>query len=348
MNRDGSLLPVLIFPDLEQAGAGGAQGASGMAQHMITMRRGGVSSGIYATLNLSFGRGDDDANVHENIRRVAAAFGTDEAHMVFSHQVHETNVLRVTAADAGMGVTRPMEWPSADGLVTNEPGLVLGAFFADCVPLLFLDPVHRAVGVSHSGWRGTAGRIGRVTLEVMSREFGTDPADVLVGIGPSICQDHYEVSEDVAARFREEFPDGAEGAECADPGAGAAGIYAGEAGGEVRRTHPMLRYAGRPGHMQLDLWEACRVTLLEAGVPEENIHVTDICTCCNPDLLFSHRASHGRRGNIGAFIMLRYKSDFAKHRFEDQTTIAWPRFVTNVSSSSAARSPEKGFSPRTV
>ena len=290
MNRDGSLLPVLIFPDLEQAGAGGAQGASGMAQHMITMRRGGVSSGIYATLNLSFGRGDDDADVHENIRRVAAAFGTDEAHMVFSHQVHETNVLRVTAADAGMGVTRPMEWPSADGLVTNEPGLVLGAFFADCVPLLFLDPVHRAVGVSHSGWRGTVGRIGRVTLEVMSREFGTEPADVLVGIGPSICQDHYEVSEDVAARFREEFPDSAESG-----------------------THPMLRYAGRPGHMQLDLWEACRVTLLEAGVPEENIHVTDICTCCNPDLLFSHRASHGRRGNIGAFIMLITAHNPASH-----------------------------------
>ena len=306
VNKDGSVLPVLVFPALEEGN---------IAQHMITTRRGGVSSGIYATLNLSFGRGDDDANVHENIRRVAAAFGTDEAHMVFSHQVHETNVLRVTAADAGMGVTRPMAWPSADGLVTNEPGLVLGTFFADCVPLLFLDPVHRAVGVSHSGWRGTVGRIGRVTLEVMCREFGTDPADVLVGIGPSICQDHYEVSEDVAARFREEFPDGAESADGADSGADGAGsnageaggkVYpgAGEAGGEVRRTHPMLRYAGRPGHMQLDLWEACRVTLLEAGVSEENIHVTDICTCCNPDLLFSHRASRGRRGNIGAFIML--------------------------------------------
>ena len=271
VNRDGSVLPVLVFPALESAGCG-------IAQHLITTRRGGVSSGIFKSMNLTFGRGDEDANVHENISRIAAAFGTDEAHMVFSHQIHETNVIRVTAADAGMGTVRPMEWASADGLVTNEPGLVLGAFFADCVPLLFIDPVHRAVGVSHSGWRGTVGRIGRTTLEAMAREFGTIPAQTLVGIGPSICQDHYEVSEDVADRFREEFP-----------GADAA----------------LLRDDGNPGHLQLDLWEACRITLLDAGVPAENISVTDICTCCNPDLLFSHRATRGRRGNIGAFIMLR-------------------------------------------
>ena len=318
VNCDGSVLPVMVFPSLEAAGADGSAG--GVAQHLITTRMGGVSSGIFASMNLSFGRGDDDANVKENIARVAAAFGTDPSHMVFSHQVHETNVRRVTAEDAGMGLLpqgdelkresaegvgaaapamllpqgaasergsrdlsgpgrlRPMEWASVDGMVTNEPGLVLGTFYADCVPLLFVDPVRRAVGVSHSGWRGTVGRIGAETLEVMHREFGTDPADVLVGIGPSICQDHYEVSEDVAERFREEFPE---------------------------HVSNILRYDGKPGHQQLDLWEACRVTLLEAGVPADNISVTDICTCCNPQLLFSHRASHGRRGNIGAFIMLR-------------------------------------------
>ena len=277
INRDGSVLPVLVFPALESAGS--------VAQHLITTRRGGVSSGIFKSMNLTFGRGDDEANVHENISRIAAVFGTDESRMVFSHQVHETNVIRVTASDAGMGVTRPMEWASVDGLVTDEPGLVLGAFFADCVPLLFIDPVHRAVGVSHSGWRGTVGRIGRATLGVMAREFGTDPAQTLVGIGPSICQDHYEVSDDVADRFREEFPEHAASA--------------------APRGKPILRCDGNPGHMQLDLWEACRITLLDAGVPAENISVTDICTCCNPDLLFSHRASRGRRGNIGAFIMLR-------------------------------------------
>ena len=285
INQDGSLLPVLVFPALE---------AAGIAQHCITTRLGGVSEGIFESLNFTYGRGDADVNVRENIDRIAAVFHTDAAHCVFSHQVHETNVRRVTKEDAGMGLLpqgaapvpagpgmlRPMEWESVDGLVTDEPGLVLGTFYADCVPLLFIDPVHRAVGVSHSGWRGTVGRMGQKTLEVMRCEFGTEPADVLVGIGPSICQDHYEVSEDVADRFREEF-----------------------AGHEA----DLLRYDGKPGHQQLNLWEACRITLLEAGVPAEHISVTDICTCCNPDLLFSHRASQGRRGNIGAFIMLQSK-----------------------------------------
>ena len=114
--------------------------------------------------------------------------------------------------------------------------------------------------------------------EMTQEEFGTDPADLLVGIGPSICRDHYEVSEDVAEEFRLAFP-GKEG--------------------------QLLEYRGNPGHYQLDLWEACRITLMEAGVKEQNISVTDICTACNPELLFSHRASGGKRGNIGAFVMLK-------------------------------------------
>ena len=138
--------------------------------------------------------------------------------------------------------------------------------------------MHRAVGASHSGWRGTVGKIGAKTVQVMQREFRSDPADLRVGIGPSICADHYEVSEDVAEKFREAFP------------------------GEERR---LLEYRGNPGHVQLNLWEACRITLREAGVQEKNIFVTDICTACNPEVLFSHRASHGKRGNLGAFIMLR-------------------------------------------
>lgn len=268
VNKDGSTLPTLFFPGLEK---------DGVAQHLFTTRMGGVSEGFLSSLNLGMTRGDCPANVAENFRRVAAVFGTNPDHFVLSHQTHETNVLRVDAGDAGMGIVRPMGWKSADGIVTNEPGLVLGIFTADCVPILLEDPVHRAVGACHSGWRGTVGRIAAKTIEKMQQEFGTDPSDVLAGIGPSICQDHYEVSEDVADCFRREF-----------------------------RGHEkdILRYAGNPGHEQLDLWEACRITLTEAGVPEKNISVTDICTACNPELLFSHRASHGKRGNIGAFIML--------------------------------------------
>lgn len=268
-NRDGSMLPSLYFPSLEK---------DGVAMNLISTRLGGVSEGQFATLNLTKSRGDNKEHVLENFSRIAAAFGTDLQHCISSNQVHEATVLRVGKEDAGMGLVRPMEWDSADGLVTNEPGLVLATFYADCVPLLFVDPVKRAVGASHSGWRGTVGRIGQKTVEIMQREFGTDPANLLVGIGPSICADHYEVSEDVADAFRKEFP-----------------------GQEDR----LLTYRGNPGHFQLNLWEACRITLMEAGVPSSQIAVTDICTACNPELLFSHRASQGKRGNIGAFVMLK-------------------------------------------
>ena len=267
-NRDGSVLPSLFFPSLEQGG---------VAMNMITTREGGVSEGIFSSMNLTTGRGDCEENVRENFARVAAAFGTDTEHCICSHQVHETNVLRVGKEEAGMGISRSMEWESADGLVTNEPGLVLATFYADCVPLLFVDPVKRAVGASHSGWRGTVGKMGAKTIQKMREEFGTDPADVLVGIGPSICADHYEVSEDVAEEFRKAFPD---------------------------QKDQLLTFWGNPGHYQLNLWEACRTTLIEAGVREENIHVTDICTACNPTVLFSHRATQGKRGNFAALIML--------------------------------------------
>lgn len=271
-NADGSRLPVLYFPALEQGGA---------VKHFYTTRFGGVSEGYLSSLNFGFNRGDDPAHVMENYRRVAKAFGTDIGHLVLSHQTHGTIVRRAEPEDAGVGLTQSMEghpgWESVDGLVTNVPGLVLGIFTADCVPVLFADPVHRAVGACHSGWRGTVGRICARTVQKMEQEFGTDPGDLVVDIGPSICQEHYEVSEEVADCFRREFP-GHEG--------------------------EILGYAGNPGHQQLDLWEACRITLMDAGVPAEQISVTDICTACNPDLLFSHRASHGKRGNIGAFIEL--------------------------------------------
>jgi hypothetical protein len=163
-----------------------------------------------------------------------------------------------------------------DGLVTNEPGVVLSTFFADCVPLYFVDPVHRAIGLSHSGWRGTVGRMGERTLEKMASEFGTNPRDVYAAVGPSICQDCYEVSADVADAFAAEF---------------------------AGHTDDILR-SGKNGKYQLDLWESNRIVLCEAGVLPEHLAITNVCTCCNPELLFSHRASRGMRGNLGAFLFL--------------------------------------------
>ncbi|WP_367271582.1 peptidoglycan editing factor PgeF [uncultured Eubacterium sp.] len=265
--KNGAQVPLFHFPLLDQTGE---------VRHCFTTRYGGVSEGIFSSLNLSFNRGDVKEDVEENYRRVAEILGTDCAHLVCSDQTHTTNVRLVTKADAGKGVISPRDYTDVDGLITDIPGLTLVTFYADCVPLYFVDPVHHAIGLSHSGWRGTVARMGKCTLEAMHEAFGTEASDVYCAIGPSICQDCYEVSEDVAEQFMQVFP-GHESELLIDKG---------------------------NGKYQLDLWKANEIVLLDAGVQKAHLEVTDVCTCCNPELLFSHRASHGKRGNLGAFLCL--------------------------------------------
>ena len=167
-NEDGSDLPLLSFPAIDGAGT---------ARHFFTTRLGGVSEGKFSSMNLTFSRGDDREHVLENYRRIAAAMGTRPDRFVLTYQVHHTEVIRVTDADAGKGVTRERDWDDVDGLVTNTPGLVLSVFAADCVPILFVDPKRRAIGACHSGWRGTVGRIGGKVIQKMEAEFGSDPGD---------------------------------------------------------------------------------------------------------------------------------------------------------------------------
>ena len=251
------------FPDIVQA---------------FSTRLGGVSQGIYSSMNLSFTRGDDDTAVHENYRRFAAAVGFEAEDIVTSDQTHTANVRVITEEDRGNGITKPRQYTDVDGMITNVPGLVLATFYADCVPLYFVDPVHHAIGLSHSGWRGTVAKIGAVTVERMREEYGSDPGDIYSAIGPSICQDCYEVSEDVIQEFRTAFG---------------------------RKDWDILFYRKENGKYQLNLWEANRIIMQEAGIREEHISMPGICTCCNPEFLFSHRASHGKRGNLGAFLGIR-------------------------------------------
>lgn len=246
--------------------------------HAFSTRLGGVSQGIYSSMNLSFTRGDEDEAVHENYRRFAAAVGFAAEDIVTSDQMHTANVRVVTEEDRGNGITKPRPYTDVDGMITNVPGLVLATFYADCVPLYFVDPVHRAVGLSHSGWRGTAAKIGRVTVEKMKKEYGTQPEDLYTAIGPSICQKCYEVSEDVILEFQNSFE---------------------------QKYWDSLFYRKENGRYQLNLQEANRLIMLEAGIAEAHISMPGICTCCNPEFLFSHRASHGRRGNLGAFLGIR-------------------------------------------
>lgn len=257
----------LVFPALEQAGC---------VAHLFSTRLGGVSIGDCASMNLSFTRGDAPEAVAENYRRITAALGTTPERTVASRQTHTTNIRYVTEADAGKGVVRPADYANVDGLMTDVSDLALATFYADCVPLYFVDPVHRAIGLAHSGWRGTAADMAGTMVAAMHDRFGTKPAELVTAIGPSICRECYEVGEDVAEVFLQAYP----GTDVVTPGC-------------------------RDGKYQLDLWLANRLNLLRAGVPAEHITVTDICTCHNPDYLFSHRASHGKRGNLGAFLMLK-------------------------------------------
>lgn len=251
---------------------------TGVCRHLFSTRMGGVSKGHLGTMNLSYSRGDEKENVDENFRRIADVLDCSMEDFVLSHQTHTTNVKVVTAQDKGRGIVKELEYTDIDGLVTNEPGIVLSTFYADCVPLFLVDPVKKAIGLSHSGWRGTVEKMGKVTIQKMTQEYGSDPKDIIAAIGPSICVDCYEVSMDVADAFREAFK---------------------EADNLEQIVIPKSREKA-----QLNLWEANLAVFLEAGVKKENIILPDICTACNKELLFSHRASNGKRGNLGAFLML--------------------------------------------
>ena len=196
---------------------------------------------------------------------------------IFEETGTVTHLVSTRLGGVSTGDCASLNFSYVDGLVTDVPGLILSTFYADCVPLLFFDPIHRAIGCSHSGWRGTVGEMGRVTVEAMEKYFGSRPEDILAAVGPSICRDCYEVGEEVAEEFEN--------------------LFSGESG-------EVLTAKGN-GKYLLDLWKANEKVLLSSGIRREHLAVTDICTCCNSEYLFSHRASRGKRGNIGAFIMLK-------------------------------------------
>lgn len=249
-----------------------------LVRHGFSTRLGGVSEGCFSTLNLGFTRGDAKDAVQENFRRIASAIGVGCEDMVFSQQTHTANVRVVSEEDRGMGILCPQTYQDVDGLITDVPGICLVTFYADCVPLFFLDPVKKAVGLSHSGWRGTVAKIGQATIGLMQRQFNCDPSDILAAVGPSICQDCYEVSKDVIEKFQENFKS----------------CYWNE-----------LFYQKENGKYQLNLWKANEIVLAEAGIKKEHMAVTNVCTHCNSGVLYSHRAAGKHRGSLAAFLALK-------------------------------------------
>ena len=256
----------LTFPILEQFGV----------KHGFSTRLGGVSEGMFSSMNLSFQRGDDREKVEENYKRICNVLNMNHKNVVLSNQVHDTKIKLVTKEDAGKGMIKESDIIGIDGLITQEKDIPLVTFYADCVPLFFYDPVKEVIAAAHSGWRGTKEKIGKKVVETMEEEFGCKKEDVVVVIGPSICQDCYEVSEDVVLEFQEVF---------------------------MEETS-LFAKAKENGKYNLDLWKVNSMILKEAGILEKHMSLPNLCTCCNPKLLFSHRASKGKRGNLAGFISL--------------------------------------------
>ncbi len=226
-------------------------------------RLGGASRPPFDSLNVGHTVGDDLNAVEENHRRIFKALGISRSQVVTARQVHGLEVALVDERHAGKVVR------DADGLVTSAPGIFLMLRFADCVPVVLYDPVKRAVGLLHAGWKGSIMGIAFRAVELMREAFGSRPEEILAGIGPSIGPCCYEVGEDVAGLAREFFPD------------------------------PPLTFTPQ-GKMHLDLWELNRRWLLRAGVKE--VEIARLCTFCHSDEFFSHRASRGLTGRFAAVV----------------------------------------------
>ena len=235
--------------------------------HAVTTRHGGVSTGSYRSLNVSHGLGDDPVAVEENLRRACRALGLCREDLVSPNQRHTANVRRVGRADCGQVVG------SCDGLLTDAYRVPVLLRYADCAPVLIYDPVHRALALVHSGWRGTVQGVVRAALAAMVREFGSRPSDLVAAVGPSIGPCCYEVGGEVVDAVRAVFD----------------------------RSDSLLPVDGG-GRRRFDLWAANRRWLVDGGVRQ--IEVGGVCTACRTDEFYSHRAEAGKTGHFAAMMML--------------------------------------------
>lgn len=242
------------------------------AVHCFSTRFGGVSEGYLSSLNLGIHRGDRRENVIKNYQILGDAVGFRTEDLVFTHQTHTATVARVGVRDRGCGLAVEVT-QERDGLITNAENVTLCVFSADCTPILFFDPEHRAIGAVHAGWRGTAAGIARVCVEKMAQEFGTRPAALRVAIGPCIGPCCFETDADVPEAMRAAL--------------GAAADTA-------------ITRAGSKYHV--DLKALNRLWLTQAGVTQ--IDVASDCTCCQPQRFWSHRRVGSQRGSLAAIISL--------------------------------------------
>ncbi len=245
--------------------------------HAFSTRLGGVSAGEFDSMNLAFNRGDSPENVTENYKRFCKSAGFEYESLTASAQDHNTVVRAVTSENKGVGIYKPRDMQSVDALITNEAGVTLVTYYADCTPLFFVDTKQKAIGLAHAGWRGTVGRIGEKVVEKMKELYNSNPEDIKAAIGPAISVCCYEVDEPCAENFI-----ALEGLDTAK-----------------------FVFPKKDGKYMIDLLETNRQILVASGIKPENITVSNLCTNCNSDLLWSHRATKGKRGCMCAFMCIK-------------------------------------------
>jgi len=238
-----------------------------IAKHCFTTRRGGVSNGCFKSMNMGYNRGDNADNVRKNYEVVCDFLNVDPARLAFTNQVHGKEIRVVGESDFNGGYAPR----TCDAIMTDQPNITLVSFYADCVPLFFLDPVRKVIALAHAGWRGTLLEIGAETVKRMVFEYGSEPTNIKAGIGPSIGKCCFEVGDEVADAFTEKY-------------------------------EKFVINKGQ-GKFMVDLW-GINVEILSAAISPKNIELSNICTKCNPNDFFSHRNMGAERGSMASFITL--------------------------------------------
>ena len=248
---------------------------------VVSSRLGGVSTGPYHALNLALSVGDEQAAVVKNRTLLCEAIDVDITAVTVGELAHGTNIVVATPSSKGKGTAdRFQSFPCTDGLITNRLDTPLLILVADCAVLSFFDPKRQVIALGHGGWRGTVGGIVRKVVEKMNEAFDCHPADIRVGMSPSIGPCCYQVREDVINAFHAAFPDQAQRFFVPQP----------------------------DGSVHLDMWTAIKWQLLDSGIQDEHIEVAGICTACHTDLFYSHRAEKGKTGRFGGLIVLRSRA----------------------------------------
>ena len=264
INRDG--IQFIVFKRLREIP---------FIRHGFSTRIGGISEGAYSYLNLGFKTGDMQGNVKENIRKFVSAVGLNHENLVISDQIHSDNIKIVNCWDKGKGYSKQKDYSGIDGLVTSVPNIPLMAMFADCVPIFFIDTAKKIIGISHAGWKGTKLKIGEKTVQAMKDTYDSKADEIIAVMGPSIGKCCYEVDDIIMEQFSAGFID----------------------------TSTFI-FPKERGKYWIDLWEANRIVLNEAGIQNKNIIISGLCTGCNLDLFYSYRKEKGNTGRMGAVIQL--------------------------------------------